>query len=182
MNEINLLPEKRKRDITPFVILFFLCCYLFLILVLTNWQSKKAEAEYIENEQLLNDVVLESEDIHSLDIQASTSIDQNWEAMTNYFEQELPYLPDLLEEVTNALPKGGNFLELKWSSPAGLEIFAKFTERLDVMSFQYQLNQLSITNVVWIESLERDNGEENYKAIITLELMPEHLQKMGERR
>ncbi|KGA97613.1 hypothetical protein AJ85_04835 [Alkalihalobacillus alcalophilus ATCC 27647 = CGMCC 1.3604] len=181
MLEVNLLPEKRKRDITPLFIFLIVLLYIIFMLVFTMNQAQHAKTRVVDNQQLLNEVQLEITTLN----QSSTlhiSEEKKWNMAVLRLEKDISYVPRVMQEMVRLLPANVVFSDFQLNGASSIEMNVQFMQVEEMSAYQNELRQSEVVDEVWVLEVRTGEGADDptHTAAFQVQLNQANLEKLGE--
>ncbi|KMK74661.1 PilN domain-containing protein [Alkalihalobacillus pseudalcaliphilus] len=178
MIEINLLPEKYKRDMTIVFILFLLAVYVLFIFWFTSFQQKLVEAKVTDFEIQIQQTKIEVEMLSAELSSSHVSAEEKWATAVGRLEQEIPYIPSALQEIVKQLPRDVTLTNLTWNTADSVILTIEVATMEEAASFLHHLLEVSFVESAWLTQM--DEQEEVLSAQLFIELQSSSLEKIGE--
>lgn len=192
LSEINLLPEKEKRDITNIVIILILILLFFGVLQFLLTSYEKARNEVAKLEQNLLEVEIEKTKLQQ---QIEEEMKNDYDDLLETIEMlETFFVPasSILKQLVSLLPERGFFSSYQYTYGTSITFHAYFDVIDEVASYTYELNNVDFIKSVTVESIKAVEILENdidfqlygylprYEASFRLELDRERLFELGD--
>ncbi|WP_413379385.1 hypothetical protein [Alkalihalobacillus sp. 1P02AB] len=182
MLEVNLLPEKRKRDITPLFIFLIILLYLIFMVVFTMNQAQHAKTKVVDNQQLLNEVQLEIATLNQSSTALNMSEEKKWNMAVLRLEKDISYVPSVMQEMVRLLPANVVFFDFQLNGPLFIEMNVEFEQTEEMAAYQNELKQSEVVDEVWVLEVRTEEGadDRSYTATFQVQLNQANLEKLGE--
>lgn len=152
--EINLLPEKEKRNVTNVLILLIIGLLLIAGLQFLFMSYQSAQDELLEIEQEFNDITTEREMLNQqLTGGMQSDFDHLLKTVEKLEEYKVP-ASSILSELVRALPERGFFSSYSYTYSGKIELNAYFDIIDDVAQYTNALLILEEVESVKVNSIE----------------------------
>ncbi|RSL32629.1 hypothetical protein D7Z54_14355 [Salibacterium salarium] len=172
--DINLLPEKEKKDGTWLVVAGVLLILLFMVYLSTHVIEAKIQetVSVLEEEQQRLSSQIQEESAQESG--AVTELNDLQNVADNLRETIVP-ASDLTHRVTKSLPEGGYIATFDYTYPSTLNLTVQVNEVNEAADFQHTLQEETVFSDVSMESIQYfDPLEENPERFHENERIPRY--------
>lgn len=151
--EINLLPEKEKRDITNLVVILVIALILLSSSLVLRYFHSNAVEEVEQVQKEIQEVQILSQSLREqMELQQGSDLDRLAEKVYS-LEGVLVPASSLLDLLVGLLPERGYFLNYDYSLPDVVTFNASFVELEDIAYYSNILFQSEIIKEVQISNI-----------------------------
>ncbi|WP_096202819.1 hypothetical protein [Bacillus sp. FJAT-45350] len=187
--EVNLLPEKEKRDLTPVIIILIIGILLVTATIVLSSLHSSVSTEVTELENEVQELMILSETTRQeLTEQQTNNIGQLEEVISALDKQLFP-ASLLLDHIVSLLPERGFFLNFNYSLPNEVYFDASFDRIEEIAQFsnalyssdaigEVLLSDISTNQILDDEDLNRDEYLPRYVASYSIKIVPVSLREM----
>ncbi|WP_017726722.1 PilN domain-containing protein [Halalkalibacterium ligniniphilum] len=186
--EINLLPEKERRDFTTLFLILIILVFLtvlgsmmYVFIGSLNAKNAELEQQIVANQQMLSERTAQQtigEAGTTAELQHSIHV----------LEQHMVPVTPVLDSLVSLLPERGFFLDLRYERYGQLELKVQFDQLAEVAYYQKQLQTSPIVLAASLAaihtteiSLDEEEGEQNplprYQGDFTIQLDMKQIQE-----
>ncbi|NEU29777.1 hypothetical protein GN156_03175 [bacterium LRH843] len=186
--EINLLPEKNKRNITyPFIILVILLMVAAGSTFLFFYQSKLTD-EISEMRQELDAVQLKSTEIEQLQVEADGTDYERLEQAVEQLQTQVVPVSLLLDYLVRLLPERGYILSFDYQTGT-VEFDVSFDRMEEIAAYHHELEQSDVVSSITLsvvtandmpEDIYDDGVLPRYHAHFSLVTKQENVKELGD--
>ncbi|MGP4061561.1 hypothetical protein [Halobacillus sp. H74] len=151
--EINLLEQKEKRNILPFIILGFFVLVSLIIVVTLGFQRSQLVAQTEAKEERIQQIQQDQEKFTQPVDNEGTERDQLKDSLDQLKATIVPTIP-FVERLVSLLPERGFFESFTLTGASEVTVVARFDTIQQAAKFTNTLNQESVILNVELASVE----------------------------
>ncbi|WP_226667196.1 hypothetical protein [Metabacillus litoralis] len=174
--EINLLPQKQKRDYTNLIIAILLLVIIItaVTIILSLGNQKNKEISALEQEYTLVQKQTEVLQQQANQSNENSAVDELEKAIIWSEKYPVNFVP-ILNELTKILPEKGYFYGLDYADSSSLELLIQFESSREAAFYLSRLKELDILETVKLTKVEtvplQDEDETVPRYLATYQLL-----------
>ncbi|MBM7605744.1 type IV pilus assembly protein PilN [Metabacillus crassostreae] len=153
--EINLLPQKQKRDYTNLLIAASLIVIIIttVMIIVSLGNQKNKEISALQQEYTLAQKQTEVLQQQANQSNASSAVSELEKAISWSERYPVDFVP-ILNELTNILPEKGYFYGLDYENSSSLNLLIQFESSREAAFYLSRLKELEILETVKLSTIE----------------------------
>ncbi|MBU9721910.1 MULTISPECIES: PilN domain-containing protein [Bacillaceae] len=168
--DINLLPEKPKKNYLLITIFGISYGVLMVLLLFGVFYYQSLQREYVQVEQKIDTTVKLQQIVSEQQPEQTT-----YPRLDRYvysIEENLVSPTEVLDQLVGELPTGATFVNYDYNIGGSISLSVTFAEKRETSSYLHHLNNLPLVSNVTLNSVnvQSEDDVENYAASFTIQL------------